>query len=143
MKRLVTTENGSGRVVSEWQGGTEQTLDPRQGHTHRSVPNDGASYSGQRWNGLGFEPMPPDPIRVLSPLEFVRRFTIAEEIAIDALAETDRTVKVWQHRLSLATSVNLDHADVAAGLAYVKSVGIPSVWATEQVANRRIAEIRG
>ena len=100
------------------------------------------SLVGRRWTGTSFEMVPPAPVRVLSPIDFARRFTLAEEAAIDALSDNDRIVKVWIRRLSLATSVNLDHADVVAGLAYLKSVGIPAIWPDIATANKRAAEIR-
>lgn len=79
---------------------------------------------------------------MLTPIDFARRFTMAEETAIDALSESNRIVSAWMRRLSLAESVNLDHRDVVAGLAYLKSVGIPSVWPDAETANARIAAIR-
>ena len=100
------------------------------------------SLIGRRWTGEVFEVIPPAPIRVLSPVDFTRRFTLAEETAIDILADTNRIVKVWRYRLTLAQRVDLDHADVAAGLAYIKSVGIPSVWADVATADQRIRDIR-
>ncbi|OFW37665.1 MAG: hypothetical protein A3J29_06220 [Acidobacteria bacterium RIFCSPLOWO2_12_FULL_67_14b] len=144
MKRIVTIDDATGNILSEWSGGTDQALPPAPGGQARidvSASPDG-SYSGKRWNGIAFEVIPPAPVRVLSRLDFARRFTLAEEASIDALADTNRAVKAWMRRLSLADSVNLDRADVAAGLAYLKSVGIPSVWPDGATADRRIAEIR-
>lgn len=60
MKRIVTTDNATGNVVSEWSGGAEQDLQPVAGRTHRVV-TDETSYSGRRWNGTAFEPIPPVP----------------------------------------------------------------------------------
>ena len=123
--------------------GDEQSLEVASGRTHRTLAaGDMQDYSGHRWDGTAFVRIPPAPIRVLTPLEFARRFTLAEDTAIDTLADTDRIVKAWRYRLALAQQVDLDHADVAAGLAYVKSVGIPSVWADVTTADRRIREIR-
>ena len=143
MKRIVTVNDSDGRVLSQWAGGDEQALGPVAGRTHITLlAGDTTDYGGQRWTGTVFEPIPRPPVRVLSPLDFARRFTLAEEGAIDTLATTNVTVKAWARRLSLSTSVNLDHADVAGGLAYLKSIGIPDIWPDVTTADRRIAEIR-
>ena len=140
-KRIVTTDDATGAVVSTWRGGDDDDLAEVSGRTHRVVPDDGVEYHGKRWNGSTFEAIPPAPVRVLSPLDFARRFSLTEEAEIDTLSDSNKRVKAWMRRLSLAGTVNLDHPDVALGLQFIKSVGIPSVWANEAQADRRIAEI--
>ena len=120
-KRLVTTDDATGRVISEWQGGDEQDLAPVVGRTHRAVTGE-ASYSGRRWNGTAFEPIVPPPVRTISPLDFARLFTQAEDEAIDASIDT--AVKFLRRRLNLATTVNLDHADVVNGTLLLVSKGL-------------------
>lgn len=143
MKRIVTIDDVTGNVLGEWSGGNEQDLAPVAGRTYITLAEgDTASHMGLRWNGSSFELIPPAPVRVLSPIDFARRFTRAEETAIDTLADTNRIVKALMRRLTLVQTVNLDHADVIAGLAYLKSVGIPSVWADAATADSRIAAIR-
>lgn len=143
MTRIAVVEETSRRVVQQWTGGDEQSITTTTGYTQVALADNAPSVIGLKWvGGTTFAPFPPAPLRVVSPLDFARRFTMAEDRAIDALADTDRTVKAWMRRLSLADSVNLDHADVAAGLAYLKSVGIPSVWADAAAADTRIAAIR-
>lgn len=143
MKRIVTTDDVTGHVLADWRGGDEQTLAPVAGRTHRQLASgDTASYSGTRWNGSAFEPIPPAPVRVIPAIDFMRRFTREEENAIDALADTNRDVKRWMRRAMKVDTVNLDHAEVIGGLAYLKSVGIPSVWADTATADARIIEIR-
>lgn len=143
MKRIVTIDAVTGNVLGEWSGGDEQELTLVAGRTYITLAaGDTASHSGQRWNGSSFELIPPAPVRVLSTIDFARRFQRAEETAIATLADSNRIVQALMRRLTLAQSVNLDHADVINGLAYLKSVGIPSVWADEQTADARIAAIR-
>ena len=143
MKRIVTVDTSTGYVQAQWSGGDDQGLAIVAGRTHIILAaGDETNYSGYRWTGTIFERIPPAPVRVLSPLDFARRFTLAEEGAIDTLSATNVTVKAWARRLSLATSVNLDHSDVVVGLAYLKSIGIPAIWPDATTADRRIAEIR-
>ena len=143
MKRIVTVRDSDGRVLSQWAGGDAQELASVAGLTHIVLESgDATDYGGHRWTGTRFERIPAPPLRVLSPIEFARRFTLAEEISIDTLSATNLTVKAWMRRVSLATSINLDHPDVAAGLAYLKSIGIPAIWPDTATADRRAAEIR-
>lgn len=65
-KRIVTIEDATGNVVSEWCGGDEQVLQPVAGRTHFVVTGE-ASFSGQRWNGTAFEPRVS--VAVLSQLD--------------------------------------------------------------------------
>ena len=123
MKRIVTTDNATGNVISEWTGGDDQTLSSVTGRTHRLlVDGDTTNYSGKRWNGTAFEPIPAVPLRVISPLDFARLFTQAEDEAIDASIDT--AVKFLRRRLNLATTVNFDHADVVNGTLLLVSKGL-------------------
>ena len=54
-KRIVTIDDATGNVVSEWRGGDDQGLIPVAGRTH-CVVTDEENYSGKRWNGTAFEP---------------------------------------------------------------------------------------
>lgn len=141
MKRLAIVEDATGLVVQEWRGGDEQSIAATAGYTQVALAEDVPSVAGWTWTG-GTTFKAPPPSRTIAPIDFARRFTLAEEAAIDALSESDRIVKAWMRRLTLATSVDLDHADIVNGLAYLKSVGIPSVWADTATADRRIVEIR-
>lgn len=122
MRRLVTTDDATGAVIDQWSGGEEQTLAPVAGRTHRDVPNDDTNYIGMRWTGTAFEAMRPVAPRVISKLDFARLFTQAEDVAIDASPDVD--VRFLARRLRLADSVNLDHADVAAGLDVLIAKGL-------------------
>ena len=143
MKRIITTDDATGNVLSQWAGGDEQELAPVASRTHRTLQaGDAADYSEKRWTGTAFVSKAARPVRVISPLDFARRFTLAEEGAIDTLSDSNKTVKAWMRRLTLATSVNLDHQDVIAGLAYMKAVGVPAIWPDEATADTRITAIR-
>ena len=123
MKRIVTTNDVTGNVLCQWMGGDEQSLGPVMGHTHREVVDE-TNYSGKRWTGTAFEPIVPPPVRTISRLDFARLFTAAEDIAIDDAGVLNKTVRHLQRRLNLATTVNLDHADVVSGTAYLVSQGL-------------------
>ena len=80
---------------------------------------------------VGVEPVITS--RVVSKLEFRRRFTLAERVAVDSA--TDATVNTLRIDLATAEEINLDDADVVAGLAYLEQL--------ELIAGGRAAEIRG
>lgn len=153
MKRLVTTDDVTGHVLSQWSGGEEQVLLPVNGRTHRQVPTitGPSSYSGMRWNGTAFEPIPPAPVRKIDSLDFVRRFTAAEETAVDKGDEAgDFNIRAAKRRLSLVKDqVDLDHADVIYYLGYLKQKSLDPltptdqrVWPDAATADTRIAAIR-
>ena len=90
------------------------------------------------------EPMPAP--RRISLREFLRRFTDAEELALEALAEQStpagRAVRVLMRRLTSDPVVELDHPEVVVGFERLKAIAVPAVWADEATADARIAEIR-
>ena len=77
VKRIVTVDDATGNVLSDWRGGDEQTLEPVAGRTHLDVANDDTDYTGQRWNGTSFElvPKPPSP-------PVVARLTVANDLEV-------------------------------------------------------------
>lgn len=60
--------------------------------------------------------------RVISKLAFRRRFTLAERVAIDS--SSDPVVKTMLTDMSLADVIDLDDADIVAGLAYLESISL-------------------
>lgn len=66
----------------------------------------------------------PDASRYeLTRLEFRRRFTIEEHVAIETAAETDPTLRVFQKDLEMATSVRLDDPLTVEGMEYLVAQG--------------------
>ena len=57
-------------------------------------------------------PPPPEPITVVSRLDFLRRFTRAERIALRAAETTDPVVADFLLMLTLAEDVDLTSPDV-------------------------------
>lgn len=81
--------------------------------------------------------------------QFMDRITIQEGTALRMLAQSD-TLTVEQQaalaeftaRLYSRSIVDLDHPDLIAGFALVKSVGVPAIWADNATADVRIAAFR-
>lgn len=68
------------------------------------------------------EPEDPPPVLVLTQLAFLRRFTLAERLAIRA--SSDPIVVDFLHLLNLAQDIRLDDADTLAGVAYLEQAGL-------------------
>jgi hypothetical protein len=68
-------------------------------------------------------PPPPAPVTVISRLNFLRRFTRAERIALRAAETTDPVVADFLLMLTLAEDVDLTSPDVTEGLAYLEANG--------------------
>ena len=66
-------------------------------------------------------PPPPAPVTVVSRLDFLRRFTRAERIALRAAETTDPVVADFLLMLTLAEDVDLTSPDVTEGLAYLEA----------------------
>ncbi len=77
------------------------------------------------WNSKSRQFDPPVAIKaVLEPIDLLRRFTFAEEVAIRTAAKADVGIEVFLARLAAAKTVKLDHPDTLAGLQYLKSKGL-------------------
>lgn len=79
MKHIVTINDVTGAVVSEWRGGDEQSLADRPGHTHLVV-TDERSHTGERWTGLAFESMAPTAVDDLQAEQLWRIETKLDEL---------------------------------------------------------------
>lgn len=81
---------------------------------------------GDRWDGEGFvaaDPVaaPPAPI---SRLDFLRRFTAPQRIAIRTAAATDPIISDALQLLDLAQEVRLDDPDTLAFTGYLVAAGL-------------------
>ena len=66
----------------------------------------------------------PPPAPSLSKLDFLRRFTRMERIALRKAATSNEIVADFMHMLELSASVSLDHSDVVEGLSYLEAEGM-------------------
>jgi hypothetical protein len=88
--------------------------------------------------------------RRIGQYEFLSRFTLAEDIALEQFAHTTdpeaattaATVRVLFRRFQSAPIVDLDHAEVRQGLNEIARVLIGAgVWRDQAAADARVAEI--
>lgn len=63
--------------------------------------------------------LPPPPTPPMPKLDFMRRFTLQEEAALRSSAKTDGILEVFFRRMENAVTIDVNHPDVVAGLAYI------------------------
>ena len=114
-----------------------EVLDTLEGHIHPALHGDyvqvpdavepGFVKTGRKFEAaapvVAAAPPPPEPVTVVSRLDFLRRFTRAERIALRAAETTDPVVADFLLMLTLAEDVDLTSADVTEGLAYLEANG--------------------
>jgi hypothetical protein len=85
------------------------------------------SVMGKKWNGTSFVdvvPPVPAPIRILSKLEYMNRFTDAELAGIYTAAKSIIAVEIWFEKFKLAGDINLDDPRTVAGLQAMEAAGL-------------------
>lgn len=85
-----------------------------------------ARTSGMDWNPetLDFDVPREIPGDALSPGEFMDRFTLDEDVAIETAAQSDPMLRVFLRRVQSNPRIRLDAPLVQQGLGYLVSVGI-------------------
>lgn len=71
----------------------------------------------------------------MSRLDFLKKLTFAERVAIETAAETDAEVRVVKHSLLAAEEIRLDDPEMVAGMMLYVSKGL--------ITEERKAEILG
>jgi len=77
--------------------------------------------------------MPPTP--PMSKLDFLKRLTFAERVAIETAAETDAEVRVVKQSLLAADEIKVDDPEMIVGIGLYVNKGL--------IASSRITEILG
>lgn len=96
----------------------------------------GASRPEGVWNpaSLAFDPPPPAP-RTLTPSTFKQRFTLAERTAIRAAGATDMVIADYLDILATARDVDLNDANVVAGLDYMVGQALITASRKDEILN--------
>lgn len=122
MPRIAVVDNATSLVVSEWIGGDDQVLAPKDGCVYITLADDAASVLGMTWTGSAF--VPATTSITLEPLDFMRLFTQAERIAIRTAAAGSGQLRDWYDQLTFARRVRLDHPEIVAGLQALQGAGL-------------------
>lgn len=96
------------------------------GYDVARVPDGMPVGPGWAWNGVDFAEPAPQAVEeiVLSPIDFMRRFTFPEWAAIKAERGDDPVVDYVMTLFEVTPIVRLAHVDTAFGIGYFEHVGL-------------------
>lgn len=98
------------------------------------------------WSGMEFathdhlevvdEPIVSTPVpKILTPLQYLRRFSLSERVAIREAAKTDFVVEDLMDMLDRAQEINTADMDTIAGTHYLEHVGLIDPGRADEVLN--------
>jgi hypothetical protein len=73
------------------------------------------------------------PIRTLTKLDYLRRFTAEERINIRAVCKTNAVLEDFMVLMDLASEINLDDPDTIAGVHTLEAVGLLAQGRTSEI----------
>lgn len=89
------------------------------------VATDFPEYPFAQYNHILKKPeSTPAPQRTITKLEYLRRFTTAERVAIRAAAATNPVLEDYLKLMELAQEINLDDADTVAAVQMLEQAGL-------------------
>jgi hypothetical protein len=128
--------------------------EPIEGRSTEIVPPehgdkvDGSEYpnfTGYGWLMLMYPnpiqpPSPPLPppvlISILTPLEFLNRFTDTEAKTIIGLSKTDPDVELWWLKYNKAQDIDLDDPQTIEGVQSLEAIGVISVGRAAEILTK-------
>lgn len=85
----------------------------------------GNAGPGWLYDGTTFTAPPaPAPVRTLTKLQYMNRFTDSELAGIYTAAKSVVQVEIWLEKFKLASEVNLDDTATVAGLQAMEAAGL-------------------
>jgi hypothetical protein len=90
----------------------------------------------EQWNAItrAFEPRLAESAP-LAPIDFMRRFAMAEEVAIRTAAKTDVAIEVFLARLFVVPAVGLSHPETTGGISYLIAQGLLTAERGTEILN--------
>lgn len=104
---------------------TNPGVAPVDGDQIRIVYANGATEQKQYWSPPA--PVAPPPVRILQKIDYLKRMTQTERIAIRTAGAGNAVVNDYIELMSAATTINLDDPDTIAGLNDLEAAGILAV----------------
>lgn len=98
------------------------------------------AFDWQYLNGAWVPPTPVNP-RILTPLQFRQRLTLAERVALDGFEDSALPVqakamlRTLLADLAVAKDVDLDNPSTVQGLQFIESVGIIAPGRAAQIVS--------
>lgn len=75
----------------------------------------------------------PAPIRSITKLEYMNRFTDAELAGIYTAAKSEVQIEIWLEKFKLASEIDLDDAATIAGLQAMEAGGLLAAGRTAEI----------
>ena len=103
------------------------------------------NFTGYEWMMLSYTipipiPTPPTPepvlISILTPLEFLNRFTDAEAKTIISLSKTDPDVELWWLKYNKAQDIDLNDPQTINGVQTLELIGVLSPGRTIEILTK-------
>jgi hypothetical protein len=97
------------------------------------------NYTGIEWVMVAYSdpviPAPPPPPRqsILTKLEYLRRFTQDERVAIRNAAKVNAVLEDYMALLDLAQEINLDDPDTIAGVQMLEAAGLLNAGRAQEI----------
>lgn len=96
----------------------------------------GNAGPGWTYDGTAFAPPAPEPsqpIRTLTKLQYMLRFTDPELAGIYTAAKTVVSVEIWLEKFKLASEINLDDPATIGGLQAMEAGGLIGVGRAAEI----------
>lgn len=97
------------------------------------------------WNGMGFathdhteqagQPVTPTGPRTMTKLEYLRRFTTAERVAIRAAAAANPVLEDYLKLMELAQEINTGDPDTIAAVTMLEQAGLIAAGRAQEILN--------
>jgi hypothetical protein len=103
--------------------------------TRLEVPDDFDHVPGfARWTGTEWQAyVPSPPVPSWSPLQFIERFTDAEQLAIVTAAQSSPALRLWYDKAMAAGEIVADDPRTIAGLQVMVDAGLISAERRDQI----------
>lgn len=97
------------------------------------------------WNGMEFsthdhvalaqQPVTPTGTRTMTKLEYLRRFTVDERVAIRAAAAQNAVLADYLQLMELATEINTGDTDTVAAVTMLEQAGLIAAGRAQEILN--------
>ena len=150
IRHLVIVQTASGLARTEWRGDDANgTPQPKPDSTLVDCTSGAygpGPFAGMTWTGAVFVPTPLAPIRQITSGAWWDRWTDAEVVKLEQLAEANtnagRQVRAFFRAVQLSGAIDLDKPALATKLGQLGTLMISDgIWADQAAADARIAAL--
>ena len=126
MAEYIVTRKSDGAEVYRYQSDTPVEWNGMEFATHDHVPAPAPSEEGGSAWFAG---------RTMTKLEYLRRFTVEERVAIRAAAEQNAVLADYLQLMELAQDINTGDADTIAAVTMLEQAGLIAAGRAQEILN--------